>query len=145
MPEPVFMKLGMHIMAPEVISMAYFINTSHQSVCIYVYPLIVARQRLVKHIPTGANTRNNRRIVGHVCLCVCLCILLSLLGNNSVKTFPWQWKIVQGIIFCAVCVIRNESRWLVLPRISCFVGYFLLSVGFLSPLFTVYTECWATI
>jgi hypothetical protein len=32
------MKLGMDIMAPEPISTAYFINPSHQSVCLYVYP-----------------------------------------------------------------------------------------------------------
>jgi hypothetical protein len=44
MPEPVFIKLGMYIMAPEPISTAYFLNSSHQSVCLYVYP-VVARQR----------------------------------------------------------------------------------------------------
>jgi hypothetical protein len=38
MPEPIFMKLGMHIMANEPISTAYFINPSHHSVCLYVYP-----------------------------------------------------------------------------------------------------------
>jgi hypothetical protein len=74
---------------------------------------------------------------------LCLCILLLLLANNSVKMFPWQWKIVEGIIFCEVCVVWNESRRLVLPR-TCFVGYFLLSVSFLSPLCAVYAECWAS-
>jgi hypothetical protein len=34
--EPIFMKLGMYIMAPELISTTYFINPSHQSVCLYV-------------------------------------------------------------------------------------------------------------
>jgi hypothetical protein len=40
MSEPVFMKLGMYeyIIAPEPISTAYFINPSHQSTCLYVYP-----------------------------------------------------------------------------------------------------------
>jgi hypothetical protein len=37
--EPIFMKLGMYIMAPERISTAYFANTARQSVCLYVYPL----------------------------------------------------------------------------------------------------------
>jgi hypothetical protein len=37
MPEPIFMKLGMYITAPEPISMAYFINLSHQSVYLHVY------------------------------------------------------------------------------------------------------------
>jgi hypothetical protein len=46
---PIFIKLGMCIMAPEPISAAYFINPSHQSLCLYVYPPIVARQRLGKN------------------------------------------------------------------------------------------------
>jgi hypothetical protein len=33
------MKLGMCIMAHEPISTAYFVNPSHQPVCLYVYPL----------------------------------------------------------------------------------------------------------
>jgi hypothetical protein len=37
MPEPIFMKLGMYVMVPEPISAAYFINPTHQSVCLYVY------------------------------------------------------------------------------------------------------------
>jgi hypothetical protein len=48
------MKLGKHIMAPEPISAAYFINASHQSVC--VSPHIVARQRLGKSITKETNT-----------------------------------------------------------------------------------------
>jgi hypothetical protein len=36
MSESISMKLGMFIMAPEHISTAYFINPSHQSVCLYV-------------------------------------------------------------------------------------------------------------
>jgi hypothetical protein len=50
MSHTIFMELGMHIMAPEHISTAYFINPSHQYVCLYVYPFIVARQRLGKDI-----------------------------------------------------------------------------------------------
>jgi hypothetical protein len=38
-------------MEPEPISTAYFINPSHQPVCLYVYPPIVARQGLGKCIP----------------------------------------------------------------------------------------------
>jgi hypothetical protein len=33
MAESIFMKLGIYIVAPELISAAYFINPSHQSVC----------------------------------------------------------------------------------------------------------------
>jgi hypothetical protein len=49
-PEPIFVKLGIYIMAPEPISTTYFINSSHQSLCLYVYPLIVARQWLGKSL-----------------------------------------------------------------------------------------------
>jgi hypothetical protein len=41
--EPHFMKLGINIMAHELIS---FINDCHPSVCLYGYPSMVARQRL---------------------------------------------------------------------------------------------------
>jgi hypothetical protein len=60
------MKLGMYIMAPEPISTAYFINPSHHSVCLYVYPPIVASKALVKHYRGNEYTLNIRRIVGGV-------------------------------------------------------------------------------
>jgi hypothetical protein len=44
--EPVFKKPGMYIIAHEPISTACSINPSHQSMCLYVYSPIVARQRL---------------------------------------------------------------------------------------------------
>jgi hypothetical protein len=46
-------------MTPEPISTAYLIrvNHSHQSVCLYVYPSIVARQRLGKNVTAATNTR----------------------------------------------------------------------------------------
>jgi hypothetical protein len=56
MSELVFMKLGMYIMAPEPVSLAYFINPSHQSLCPYVYPPIVARQQLDKNVTVATNT-----------------------------------------------------------------------------------------
>jgi hypothetical protein len=54
MAEPIFMKLGMYIMAPQPITMAYFINPSHQFVCLYMHPLILARKRLGKNPPSVA-------------------------------------------------------------------------------------------
>jgi hypothetical protein len=48
-----------NIMAPEPISTAYFINTSHLSVSACVSPRIIARQRLGKHVPVATDTRNN--------------------------------------------------------------------------------------
>jgi hypothetical protein len=61
MPEPIFMKLGMYILALEPISAAYFINPFHQSVCVYVYSLIVARQRLGKNVNAATNTPSNNK------------------------------------------------------------------------------------
>jgi hypothetical protein len=129
-PEPIFMKADMSVMAPESISTAYFISPSHQfvSICVSLLSLLgkvsvkcippfIARQRLSKHVPTATNMRNNRRIVGRVCLWVCLCIPLSLLGNNSVKAFPLQRRIV-GVVFYDVRVVSKESRKLVLLRTS---------------------------
>jgi hypothetical protein len=45
MPEPIFMKLGIYIMAPESILTAQFEDIPFISLCLYVYPPIVARQR----------------------------------------------------------------------------------------------------
>jgi hypothetical protein len=80
----------------------YFINPSHQSVCLYVYPLNVARQLLGKDIAAANEyTRNNRVIVGRV-------------------------------VSYGACVIRvsKESRRLVLPRTCsnrCEICYILAS------------------
>jgi hypothetical protein len=51
------MKLGIYIMTPTAISMAYFINPSLQPVCLHVHPTIVARQRLSKNVTSVTNTR----------------------------------------------------------------------------------------
>jgi hypothetical protein len=56
MAEPIFMILGMYTTAPESISTAYFVSPSHQSVCLYVYPLIILRQRLSKNVTAAMNT-----------------------------------------------------------------------------------------
>jgi hypothetical protein len=56
MVQPIFMKLGMYIMTRDPISVACFINPSSQPVCLYVYPLIVARQRLGKDVTAATNT-----------------------------------------------------------------------------------------
>jgi hypothetical protein len=51
--EPVSVKLRMYIMAPETISVAYFINPTHQ-VCLCVSPFI-ARQWLGKIVARAMN------------------------------------------------------------------------------------------
>jgi hypothetical protein len=55
MPGLTVMKLGMFIMAHETISTAYFINPSHESMCLYVYLPTVARQWLGKNVTVATN------------------------------------------------------------------------------------------
>jgi hypothetical protein len=137
MPELIFMKLDMYIMATEPISVAYFINFSHQS----VYPSYQCKAMTYLSVSLylmlgngSVNMFPQQRIhatvkelfdASFLCgLCpikgesVGVCILLSLWANNLVKMFPWQWRIVGGIVFCAVHVILKDSRRLVLPRTS---------------------------
>jgi hypothetical protein len=42
MPEPIFMELGMYIMASELISTVYFINPYHQSLSLTLSVLVNA-------------------------------------------------------------------------------------------------------
>jgi hypothetical protein len=46
----------MYIMAPKPISAMYFVNHSHWSVCLHVYPTVVARQWLSKNHIVVMNT-----------------------------------------------------------------------------------------
>jgi hypothetical protein len=69
MAEPVSMKLDMYIMAPKPISTVYFINPSHQSVCLYVYRLLLLGTS-VKWYCSNEYTSNKRKIVGSVFLYV---------------------------------------------------------------------------
>jgi hypothetical protein len=62
------MKSGMNIVAPRPISAAYFINPSHQSVCMLRIPLSLVRNGSLKRYCGNEYTRNNRRIVGPVVL-----------------------------------------------------------------------------
>jgi hypothetical protein len=48
MAEPIFTKLGMYIMAPELISTAYFINPFHQTLWLNVYPFSLLGNDSVK-------------------------------------------------------------------------------------------------
>jgi hypothetical protein len=55
MPKQILMELGMYIMAAEPISKACFIDPSKQSMCLYVYPPVVGRQRLGKSVTAATN------------------------------------------------------------------------------------------
>jgi hypothetical protein len=79
-------------------------------------PLVAARQRLGKDVPSSTNTHDNKRIIGRVIFYavrvlstarqwVSLFIPLMLLGNNSVNTYPRQRKIVEDVVLYAVHVV----------------------------------------
>jgi hypothetical protein len=88
-------------MASELISTSYFVNPSHQSVCLYVYlsfsllgkgsvkcdPPFVSRQWFGKNITAATNTHATVELL-----------------DASLSMFPF---------------ISKESRWLVLPRTPC--------------------------
>jgi hypothetical protein len=67
MPEPIFTKLGIYNIATELISTAYFINPSNPSVCLCVQPSYDYKETAWLSLS-----------------------LLSMLGNGSVNTLPWQ-------------------------------------------------------
>jgi hypothetical protein len=111
-------------MAPEPISTAYFINPSHQSVCMCILPT-VARQRLGRHVPMATNTRNSRRIVGGFVFCTVLvvskeslrvCLYLPTVARQRLgRHVPMATntrngrRIVGGFVFCTVLVVSKES------------------------------------
>jgi hypothetical protein len=63
------MKIGMYITAPDPISTVYFINPSHMSVCMSVYPPILLDNSLVKTLPRRRINMKNRIILGSYFLC----------------------------------------------------------------------------
>jgi hypothetical protein len=91
-------------------------------------PSTVARQRLGKEIPAAKHIGNNRKIVG--CVIFMRFFLFKwesvglsvypplLLGNNEVKMFPLQRRIVGGVFFYAIHTLSKETGRLVLPRTS---------------------------
>jgi hypothetical protein len=97
------MILGICIIAPEPISTAYFVNASHQSVCLCC----------------GNEYTRNNRIIGRVIFCavrvvskeslwVRLCIPLLLLVNGWVNTFLRHRGNVGGVVYYTVHVVSKE-------------------------------------
>jgi hypothetical protein len=57
------MVLRTYIMAPKTVSTAYFLNLSHLYVCLYVYPISNARQRLCETVTAATNAHEIRIVV----------------------------------------------------------------------------------
>jgi hypothetical protein len=74
-----------------------------------MYPSFLCWQRLSKQIPAATNAcKYLEELLDASVLSVFLYIPLSLLRNNSVKTFPRQRRIVGGIVFHAVHVASRK-------------------------------------
>jgi hypothetical protein len=95
--------------------------------CLYVYPPIVARQRLGKHVPAVKNTYNRCiggvvfytiRAVSKETMCVWQHIVVT--RQRLDKHVPTAIQVVTGAVLYAVCVVSNESRWLVVARSASF-------------------------
>jgi hypothetical protein len=123
MPEPIFMKLGMYIMAPEPIATAYFINSPPSvcvSVCVYApHRCWVNTFPWQWYIKQQKNCWTRRFLCGS-CIkgeCVCLCNPLSLIDNISINTFPRK-RIFGSAVFYVVRFVSKGRRRLDLPRTS---------------------------
>jgi hypothetical protein len=57
MPELAFTEPGPYVMAPGLNPMAYLINPFPQSLYLYAYLLVVARQRICEHVTAAKVTR----------------------------------------------------------------------------------------
>jgi hypothetical protein len=68
-----------YIIAPEPTSAAYFINLSHQSVSVCVFPLSLLDNGSGEHISAAANARNSRRIIECVVFCA-----IHVVSNGSI-------------------------------------------------------------
>jgi hypothetical protein len=102
MPEPIFMKLGTHIMATETISMACIINPSHQSVS----PLCISFTSVQRNV--SVNTFLRQRLHETI---------EEMLDASFSMRFMYYQKMWVCLYGCSV--IWNESRRLGLPRTSC--------------------------
>jgi hypothetical protein len=116
MPEAIFMKLCMYIMSPEPISTAYFINPSHQSVCLHVYPsycckttarLSVFLYSVLGNVSVNTFPRQRLHTTIDACVWESVCVFYR---SYSVKTLLRLRRIVGGVVFCAVRVVWKDSR-----------------------------------
>jgi hypothetical protein len=86
-------------MAPDPISTAYFINLSHQSVCLFVFPLIVVRQQIGENVTAATNTYEK--------------IEKLLDASFSMWPFSYQGKYAinsfQNVLFLNVALFRNKK------------------------------------
>jgi hypothetical protein len=121
MSKPIFLKFGMYIMAPEPISVTYFINPSHQSVCLYVYPPLwllgngsvdtfpwqqihVTIEELLEASSPIWSTLYQRRVCGLVCVSPYHC--WQWLGKHIPTAMKNYWR---HHLLCGLCCIKGKQ------------------------------------
>jgi hypothetical protein len=112
MPEPIFMKVSTYIIAPEPISMAYFIILPI-SLFLYVYPLLDNGK--IEEMLDSSFSMQSVTYQRWVCRSVCSPIVARW---NLSKTSPRQQRIVEGVVSYEVRVVSKDIRRLVLPKTS---------------------------
>jgi hypothetical protein len=121
------MNLDMFVMAADPISTAYFINPSHQSVCLYVCPSYrVYFASLLGNTFPRQWAHAIIKVFLYICVNVGPCVSITLLGKNSEKYSRGNEEFARGVDFYAIRVVWEECKRLVLARISCF-KYCILS------------------
>jgi hypothetical protein len=117
MAEPIFMKLGVYIMAPEPILMAYFLNLPI-SPCVYMY--------------------SSLSLLGNDSVKIPLSLIGSDLQRQWIHTQKQNNFWTRRFLCCPYRV--KESRWLVPSRTSCAPLLSILSLFLLfsSYIFTVF-------
>lgn len=83
-------------MAPGSISVAHFINPFHQFVCLYLYPHVIARQRLYNLVPSSTSTCSNR-IVGYV-----VSFVLRVISKEN-------RRLILRRTYCLILVIESNA------------------------------------
>jgi hypothetical protein len=99
MPELIFMKLVIYmpIMAIEPISAAYFINPFHQTVSLYEYSSIVARQRLGQKVTSTTNTHGT--------------VEEWLDASFTIRSMSYQRRVGGSVRISQILVYVPPKRW----------------------------------
>jgi hypothetical protein len=134
MPEPIFINLGIYIMTPEPVQTAYFINPSHQCVCILLSLLgnasikTLPLQRIRKQQSENCWTRHFLygpcRITGNKVIGSCQNFLLAVPDlDQMLRVSRWLRSVrkrrhTQVHRFTFLC-LSSMQRW---PFLTCSVS-----------------------
>jgi hypothetical protein len=86
--------------------MAYLINSSHHSVCLYVYVPFVARQRLCKNVTTEPNTNATIELLD-----ASFCMRSASYQGTYAITSCQNFMFVYFVFLFAYCDHRVTREW----------------------------------